>query len=113
AVVTPPEFAPAFTEKFATLPHSYLIAEPEPSLPADEIRRASFGLPDKGFVFCSFNSTYKIEPRTFGAWMRILNQVPDSALWLYSPGAVLEGNLRREAAAQGVAPERLVFAPFL
>ena len=26
--VTPPEFAPEFTEKFVTMPHSYLIAEP-------------------------------------------------------------------------------------
>ncbi len=120
--VTPPEFAPEFTEKIVTMPHSYLIAEPvgqafqpdtclcqagKPDL------RARNGLPESGFVFCSFSSTYKVDPRTFAAWMRILNQVPGSVLWLYSPGKVFEANMRREAAAQGVAAERLVFAAFL
>jgi predicted O-linked N-acetylglucosamine transferase (SPINDLY family) len=111
--VTPPEFAPDFTEKFATMPHAYLIAEPETNLPSAAVRRGDHGLPETGFVFCSFNSTYKLEPRMFAAWMRILAQTPGSVLWLYTTGEVLEGNLRREATARGVAPERLVFAPFL
>ena len=29
-IVTPPEFAPGFTEKLVVMPFSYLIAEPEP-----------------------------------------------------------------------------------
>ena len=43
--------------------------------------------------------------------MRLLTTCPGSVLWLLgdSPYAIL--NLRREAAARGVAPERLVFAP--
>ena len=121
--VTPPEFAPEFTEKFVTMPHSYLIAEPagrafQPDTSTQcqagkpDLRRRH-GLPDTGFVFCSFSSTYKIDPRTFAAWMRIVSEVPDSVLWLYSPGKVFEANMRREAAAQGVAAERLVFAAFL
>ena len=64
-------------------------------------------------MYCSFSSTYKVEPRTFGAWMRILAQVSGSVMWLYSPGKLFEANIRREAAAQGIAPERLVFAAFL
>ncbi len=111
-IVTPPEFAPEFTEKFVTMPHSYLIAEPEPALPETSAQRSLFGLPEKGFVYCSFSSTYKLEPRIFSAWMNILNQVPDAVLWLFSPGTVIEDNLRREAHARGVAPERLIFAPF-
>jgi predicted O-linked N-acetylglucosamine transferase (SPINDLY family) len=117
--VTPPEFAPDFAEKLVTLPHSYLIAEPlgvdlPPAAPEERpaLRRAN-GLPEKSFVYCSFNSTYKIEPRVFGAWMRILSRVPDSVLWLYSAGPAFEENLRREAVARGVAAERLVFAPFV
>ena len=114
-IVTPPEFAPDFTEQFVTLPHSYLIAEPEPDpshRPHRSARRA-LGLPEDGFVYCSFNSTYKIEPGTFDVWMSILAQVPGSVLWLCSSGPVLEENLRREASARGVDPERLVFAPFV
>jgi predicted O-linked N-acetylglucosamine transferase (SPINDLY family) len=117
--VTPPEFVPDFAEKLVTLPHSYLIAEPlgadlSPAGPEERpvLRRAN-GLPEMSFVYCSFNSTYKIEPRVFGAWMRILSLVPDSVLWLYSAGPAFEENLRREATARGVAAERLVFAPFV
>ncbi len=43
--------------------------------------------------------------------MRLLSQVPGSTLWL-SPGyPVACANLRQEAAARGVDPRRLVFAP--
>jgi predicted O-linked N-acetylglucosamine transferase (SPINDLY family) len=112
-IVTPPEFAPEFTEKFVTMPHSYLIAEPEPPLPNAPVKRGPYGLPENGFVYCSFSSTYKLEPRIFSAWMNILTQVPDAVLWMFSPGPMIAENLRREAQARGVAPERLVFAPFL
>jgi predicted O-linked N-acetylglucosamine transferase (SPINDLY family) len=117
--VTPPEFAADFTEKFVTLPHSYLIAEPlgadaRPAEPEDRAAlRSAHGLPERAFVYCSFNSTYKIEPRAFDVWMRILSRVPDSVLWLYTAGPAFEDNLQREAAAHGVDPGRLVFARFV
>ena len=64
--VTPPEFAPAFTEKVVTMPHSYLIAEPEALLPPEAgASRIAHGLPPDAIVFCSFDNMYKIEPRTF------------------------------------------------
>jgi len=112
-IVTPPEFAPAFTEQFVMLPSSYLIAEPEPVAPSVRVSRRALGLPDDGFVYCSFNSAFKIEPGLFDIWMRVLSRVPGSVLWLCSAGRVVEENLRREARARGVAPERLVFAPFV
>jgi predicted O-linked N-acetylglucosamine transferase (SPINDLY family) len=110
--VTPPEFTPWFTEKFATLPDCYLIAEPEPS-PTGAVRRADLGLPEEAFVYCSFNSAYKIEPAMFDVWMRILAQVPGSVLWMYASAPLVETNLKREATARGIAAERLVFAPFV
>jgi predicted O-linked N-acetylglucosamine transferase (SPINDLY family) len=73
--------------------------------------RADVELPEQGFVFCCFNNNYKIAPQVFDLWMRLLKACPDSVLWLLAdnPYAIL--NLRREAAARGIAPERLVFAP--
>ncbi len=112
-IVTPPEFAPSFTEQFVTLPSSYIVAEPEAVASSAPVTRRAFGLPDDAFVYCSFNSAYKVEPRSFDVWMRILSRVPGSVLWLYSTGQVIEENLRREAGARGIAPERLVFAPLL
>ena len=110
--VGPTEFGPWFTEKFATLPDCYLIAEPEPA-PTGTVRRAEHGLPEEAFVYCSFNSAYKIEPVIFDVWMRILASVPGSVLWMYASSPLVETNLKREATARGVAAERLVFAPFV
>jgi predicted O-linked N-acetylglucosamine transferase (SPINDLY family) len=42
--------------------------------------------------------------------MRILKERPNSVLWMFAHSQVVEDNLRREAAARDVAPERLVFA---
>ena len=111
--VTPPEYAPYFVEKFATMPHSYLIAEPDPVVVNQKVDRASYGLPENGFVFCSFNGAYKIEPQMFRVWMKILNQVPGSVLWLHTTGPIFEENLRREAQACGVLSERLIFAKWM
>jgi len=62
-------------------------------------------------VFCAFNAAFKILPPTFEIWMRLLCQVEDSVLWLLRTGDEMAANLRREAAAQGVDPGRIVFAP--
>jgi predicted O-linked N-acetylglucosamine transferase (SPINDLY family) len=67
-------------------------------------------LPEQGFVFCSFNNNYKITPTMFAVWMRLLQQVEGSVLWLLEGNQAAPPNLRREAAARGIAPERLVFA---
>ena len=61
-------------------------------------------------MFCSFNNSYKITPEVFDIWMRLLQQVNGSVLWLLQDNPAVADNLRREAAARGVAPERLVFA---
>jgi len=42
--------------------------------------------------------------------MRILKRIDDSVLWLLEANPVAASNLRKEAAARGVDPARLVFA---
>jgi predicted O-linked N-acetylglucosamine transferase (SPINDLY family) len=69
--------------------------------------------PAAGFVFCCFNNSYKITPAVFDVWVRLLGAVPDSVLWLLEDNAEARRNLDREAAARGVDPARLVFAPRL
>ena len=74
------------------------------------------GLPHKAFVFANFNKNDKLEPNVFGEWMAILRALPGSVLWLLESQAskafdMLKSNLRMEAAARGVAPHRILFAP--
>jgi predicted O-linked N-acetylglucosamine transferase (SPINDLY family) len=68
-------------------------------------------LPGRGFVFCSFNNTYKFTPAIFDIWMRLLGQVDGSVLWLQQVDATATTNLRREASRRGIDAARLVFAP--
>ncbi len=112
--LTPVDYQNYFDEKFIYMPHSYLIAELEPDCLPEKVDREKYGLPANGFVFCSFNNSYKIEPKGFSIWMRILNQVPGSVLWFAGAGGVLlEKNLRKEAFRCGVDENRLIFSGFL
>lgn len=100
-----------YVEKIAYLPHSYQVNDTQRIIPDAPIRREQLGLPDKGFVFCCFNNSYKITPALFDRWMRILLRVPGSVLWLLHDNEWAEANLRKEAHWRGVDANRLIFAP--
>jgi protein O-GlcNAc transferase len=99
-----------YTEKIVYLPNSYQVNDTRRSISSKGITRRECGLPAEGFVFCCFNNNYKILPAVFESWMKILKQVSGSVLWLLGDNPTVVANLKREAAAGGVDPERLVFA---
>jgi predicted O-linked N-acetylglucosamine transferase (SPINDLY family) len=99
-----------FTEALAMLPGSYLATDDKQAI-AESPARAACALPEGAFVYCSFNTNYKIEPTIFATWMEILHEVRDAVLWLIKSNDSAERNLRRAAQDAGVDPERLVFAP--
>ena len=109
-IVTPKDNAPYYSEKLVVMPHCYQVNDHQQEIASRDWNREALGLPDKGFVFSSFNLPYKIDPVMFDCWMRILQQVPNSVLWLFGDNENARYNLRREAADRGVAPDRLVFA---
>jgi protein O-GlcNAc transferase len=108
--VSPPDEQRFFSERFLYLPDCYCPSDTrrEVAAPRD---RSAYGLPDRGIVFCCFNSPHKILPSVFDVWMRLLRQIPDSVLWLAPDNAIAARNLEREAQARGVRAERLVSAP--
>ena len=108
-IVTPEHHAACYTEKFAYLPH-FQVNDHTQMISDKDWKNSDFGLPDRGFIFCSFNQAYKIEPIMFDVWMKILLAVPGSVLWLAHAGGTVKQNLRQEAEARGVNRERLVFA---
>jgi predicted O-linked N-acetylglucosamine transferase (SPINDLY family) len=111
--VIPVEHEACYTEKVVYLPDTYQVNDSRRVIAERTPSRAEVGLPDAGFVFCCFNNSYKITPAIFDRWMRLLNEVPGSVLWLLEGNAAASRNLRREAQARGVVPERVVFAPFM
>ena len=107
--IVPEEHRRHYSERVVTLPDSYM-ANHSLRVMGEAPGRAAAGLPDDALVFCSFNNFYKITPEVFGVWMRLLQKVEGSVLWLHSDNAVAQRNIAREAAARGVDPARLVFA---
>lgn len=110
--VTPPGSERHYSERLVLMPASYLVNDRKRPI-ADTPPRRELGLPEGAMVFCCFNQPYKILPEVFAIWMRLLAAVPRSVLWLLDANPWAVSNLRREAQARGVAPERLVFAPFV
>lgn len=109
--VLPPEEGRLWNEAVARLPHTYFLYDFRERVERTTARRADFGLPDDGVVFSAFHRAEKVEPESFDLWIRILREVAGSVLWLYSSHARMPENVRREAAARGIDPARLLFVP--
>lgn len=105
----PEQTAMHYSEKPLYMPDVYQVSDrkrPVGPIPT----RSSCGLPEQGFVFCSFNNNFKYTPEVFDLWMDILRRVPGSVLWLLADNPWAEANLRREAQARGIEASRLIFA---
>ena len=107
-VLIPEEFQSFYTEKIIRLPDTYLPTDNTSEISEVTITKSQFGLPEDGFVFCCFNNNYKISPQEFDIWMRLLDKIDGSVLWLAKSNKWAEQNLRKEAVARGIDPSRLV-----
>jgi predicted O-linked N-acetylglucosamine transferase (SPINDLY family) len=110
ATVIPEDQRQHYVEKVVYLPHCYQPNDSQRKISQRLFSRSEVGLPEHGFVFCCFNNGYKILPTTFDGWMRILQAVEDSVLWLLDHNPVATRNLQREAQARGIDANRLIFA---
>ena len=108
--IIPLEHQDCYSEKIVYLPNSYQINDSTREISDKALSRSDCGLPEKSFVFCCFNNNYKISPDNFDIWMRLLNKVEGSVLWLLKANKLSEQNLRKEAAKRGINPDRLIFA---
>jgi protein O-GlcNAc transferase len=100
---------PYFTEKIVHLPDCFLPADDRMEVAPAAISREEAGLPPEGFVFCSFNNSYKLSRPMFELWMRLLHAVEGSVLWLAEANPDMAANLRREVERCGIDQSRVVF----
>lgn len=96
------------------------------------LRRTMHHLPPHGPLVCFFNQHFKIDPTTFGVWMRAVTSVDaarrramlaqynvsyvdahfaNTTVWMLRGSPVSQRNLRRELAQAGLDHSQLVFAP--
>lgn len=108
-VVVPAEQRAHYSEQLIYMPHCYQATDDQRPIADRAFTRAEMGLPDRGFVFASFNNSFKITPAEFEIWMRLLSRVENSVLWLLDGNERSKANLRQAAAKSGLA-ERLIFA---
>jgi len=108
AFALPPALEPHYSERVLRLPRAFQ--------PSDNTRvlesaptRADCGLPAQGVVFCCFNNSYKLNPRSMARAFAVLQAVPGSVLWLLAGPGKADARLRAAAQAAGVDPARLVF----
>ena len=106
----PPEQQAYYTERPIYLPNCYQVSDRQREIGVTPTR-AQCQLPRDAFVFCAFNNNHKFSQEVFASWMRMLTAVPGSVLWLLADNEWAKANMLSAAAALGVAPERLIFAP--
>lgn len=94
--VIAPDTEAHYSENIIYLPDTYFPAS-VPPLTVPIPSRHDAGLPERGFVYCSFNAPYKLSPAMFAAWMRILSAVPGSVLWLRGLSSTASANLASAA----------------
>lgn len=109
-MLIPEEKQAHYSEELIYLPNSYQANDNSRPISDRAVSRRDAGLPEGGFVFCSFNNNYKITAAEFDIWMGLLASVEGSVLWLLKVNASAAENLKREAAKRGIEPDRLVFA---
>jgi len=100
----------AFSEKIVRLPDSYQVNDRKRPIAGTAISRTEIGLPELAFVFACFNNPSKLTPEIFEVWMRLLQGVPHSVLWLFAGNDRARANLCREAEGRGISADRLCFA---
>jgi len=111
--VTPEDHVPYYSENIVYIPHCYQVNDNTQPISDKDWKKEAFGLPKGCFIFCSFNSPYKIDPVIFDVWMRILRQVPEGVLWLLSGNKIAEENLSWQAEVKGIKSERLIFSELI
>ena len=111
ATIVPPELERFYSEAVVRMPDCYQINDRRRPIAEHTPSRAECGLPEDAVVYCSFNHTHKITAEMFALWMQILQNTPNSVLWLLESNALASDNLRHAAQTHGIDSSRIVMAP--
>lgn len=111
-VVTPLAHEAHFAEKIAQLPICYQPNDQQRPRP-QAMTRAQVGLPEEALVLCAFNQAYKISAEVLDVWVGLLNDLPQSVLWLLDWHGQARPHLEAEIEARGIDLSRIHWAPRL
>ena len=109
-VIIPETKKKFYSEEIIYMPYTYQPTSHSSIISNKKYTKSEMNLPNHSFVFCCLNNSYKISPNEFNIWMRILNKVENSVLWLFGSNKWAIKNLSKEAECCGIASKRLIFA---
>ena len=99
-----------YLEKVIFMPNTYQPNDNQRLISKNKTSKQDHNLPEKSFVICCFNNTYKINKTEFEIWVSILDKIKDSVLWLLDCEDQAKKNLKEFVKKNQINPERLVFA---
>lgn len=109
----PEENRKFYFEKIIYMPDSFQPYDSQKNNIYKNYGRDKFNIPKSGFIYCSFNSIYKINPTIFNSWMRILKKTKNTFLCLLESNNFCKENLINEALKRGVSANRILFSPLV
>lgn len=107
--VIPAHLQDCYSEKVIYLP-SFQANDRKRKISDRVFTREELGLPSEGFIFCCFNANYKITPSIFNSWVRILEAVQGSTLFLFADNKIAQNNILSYCEKKGLNGARIVFA---
>lgn len=108
--VIPQELGKFYAENIIFMPHTFQPNDDKKIISKQLISKTEVGLSEDKFIFCCFNSIYKINKNIFSAWIEILKLAPNSILWLCTDNSTVIKNLRNSMVEGNLDPERLIFS---
>jgi len=109
-VVIPDDQRKFYSEKIIYMPDSYQVNDGKRLISKKPMFRKDFNLPENSFVFCNFNSNWKILPEIFETWINILDKVKNSVLWLLEDNKDASENLLKFSKSKNFDIKRIIFA---
>lgn len=108
--VIPQEQRKFYAENIIFMPHTFQPNDNKKIISKQLTSKIEVGLPEGKFIFCCFNSIYKINKNIFSAWIEILKLAPNSILWICTDNSAAIENLRNSMVEGNLDPGRLIFS---
>ena len=106
-IIIPPNSQKYYREKIAYFPQCYQPNNEELII-SKKILYSDYSIPENKFIFCHFNSDYKIDRKMWFVMLSILKKVPDSILFFKTTTQSFKKKLLEDAYNYGINNEQLL-----
>jgi len=112
-IVIPENQKKNYSEDIIYIENCYQPNVKQKNISEKEFKRKDFGLPENAFIYCSFNSNYKITPDIFNCWLEILKNTKNSVLWILNDNEKVKENLSKFTKKVGFEKGRIIFTKLM